>query len=109
MFSFICRDFTLTDYPTPIGRQADRQTALAGNLPQQLKYPNVTSPKSILLKTLRPLLDIRIPLNRSGDPLTPRIIILVISFLVIIEQQYVLVRDVFVVIVVAAAGRQTNR
>ena len=86
MFSFICRDFTLTDSPTPIGRQADRQTALAGNLPQQLKYPNVTSPKSILLKTLRPLLDIRIPLNRSGDPLTPRIIILVISFLVIIEQ-----------------------
>ena len=46
MFSFICRDFTLTDSPTPIGRQTDRQTTLAGNLPHQLKS-NVTSPKSM--------------------------------------------------------------
>jgi len=48
MFSFICRDFTLTDYPTPIGRQADRQTALAGNLPQQLKYPNAIPEKHVM-------------------------------------------------------------
>ena len=39
MFSVICRAFTLTDSPTPIDRQADRQTTLAGNLPQQLSHP----------------------------------------------------------------------
>ena len=47
MFSFICRDFTLTDYPTPIGRQADRQIPekhFIKNTPTSARYTNPAEP-----------------------------------------------------------------